>query len=304
MKARTHRVCLRSRRIRQHCTGGPPCQNCVRLGKETCEFVFTATSRKRVTRHKRNERDACGACRMKNTLCKGGPPCQECFQRKETCAFPIDSGSRKQPWKRCKSACQRCHSKKIRCTGAGPPCGTCTARGLESTCEFPKADIHTDNTASLEHCDVGKEPPRNYGLETHPIQRPESPVREGNDSGPLFCTHPFAAPDKRGACLNQSLEVTARSFQASNLTALSKPGEAPSLNVSSSDHAVDASSPGDRPSYEQLLDVLPGRELTDHLIKRYFTSISTVGLTHQIRRDKSTDKNLAILYHRCRHLRS
>ncbi|KAJ5330564.1 hypothetical protein N7476_000347 [Penicillium atrosanguineum] len=37
---------------------------------------------------------------------------------------------------RAKEACLPCRRRKIRCTGKGPPCGTCTARKSENECEF------------------------------------------------------------------------------------------------------------------------------------------------------------------------
>ena len=283
MAARTSTACETCRTTRKRCAGGPPCQNCVEPGKESCEFVLTATSRKRVAQQARIESDACGPCHTNSTLCRGGPPCEECVLRGNgTCTFELDSRSEKH-LARGRSACLPCRAKKIRCTGKGPPCVSCTLRGIESTCEFAKT-VHTKPTIShtpLCQSDIPAESSWNAVLEKAPVQQAESPLHEESDSSPSSYTSTFAALDTRRAFHDESKGVTTPLSKTSSLTALSELGRTPSPDVSSSDNAVDASSLAGCASYEQLLDVLPNREMIDHLIERYFTSISMVKLAYQ-----------------------
>ena len=253
MTAPAHAACQFCRKNKKRCTGGPPCQNCVKLRKETCDFVRTANRRKRIEHQARIESDACGPCRMKRAPCTGGPPCEECYLHDGLCTFELGSHHEE-------------HLLRI----------------------------------SQDQADVSVESPWSTILEMDPILQPESPAREECDSGPSFYTR--TALDTRRACCDQSLEATAPNSKPSNLTALSELSGAPSLNVGSSDNAVDASSPGGRASYEQLLDDLPSREVIDDLVERYFTSISTASLGYHEVWDIFTDNKLAVLYHRRRHL--
>jgi hypothetical protein len=175
-------------------------------------------------------------------------------------------------------ACQRCLSKETCYTGKEPPRRTYAVGGPESTCEFPNTEVLIDNTASPDHYDIATE--SDYGLEMDSIKRPESPVDEESDSTLPSYTATIAVFDGTLPCLDSFLEVTLPHSKDSSLTALSGLSEAPIVNANSSDNAVDASSLEDRVSYEQLLDVLLGQEIVDHLIERYFRSISTVELTH------------------------
>ncbi|KAJ5751382.1 uncharacterized protein N7511_008347 [Penicillium nucicola] len=181
-----------------------------------------------------------------------------------------------QRFSRRRSACLRCRGKKARCTGKGFPCGTCTASGLGSTCEFPKTETHAEDTASPNHCNITTKSPRKDVLGPDQIQRPERSVREGCDIESISFTSTFAALDRSPAGHDKSLGAATISPQTSSLTAISELSESSSLGLSSFKNAVDSSSPKDRPSYEQLFDVLPGREMIDHLIKTYFASISTL----------------------------
>ena len=94
MTARAHTACLYCRTNRKRCTGGPPCQNCVDFAKETCEFVLTAASRKRVVKHIRNESGACGACRTKTHSAKEDRRVESVFNTRRSVHLRLVLGAR------------------------------------------------------------------------------------------------------------------------------------------------------------------------------------------------------------------
>lgn len=148
---RTRISCQSGRKSRSHCIGGRPCENCVRLGKKNCELVHTLPGKNLAAPEKRPDRQACLESHKEDLL-----------RERRTCA------------------CLLCRLPKIRCTGGGPPYGTCTTGGVESTCVYMKTtkgdpeDIEMHTT----QCHSDGESFRNDVLEAEATQQPESILDE------------------------------------------------------------------------------------------------------------------------------
>jgi hypothetical protein len=281
MRNHVRAACRCCRKSRRRCIGGPPCDNCVRSGNESCEFVYNTTSRKPVAQGKRLEHCACRTCRMKKAVCSGGPPCENCVgDEKKTCAFGIDYHRKEHPKKRRISACLPCSLRKVRCTGTGPPCGTCTTRGVESTCEFtnsPKRNPKNTATHTTHHeSDDAAESYWNADPDNEPSQEPESTLYERSDN--KTSPYTFTSLDTRPAHPDNSLKCKKPLSVISSVTSLSDLTKTAGLDASDLDEC--AASLVGCTSYEELLDVLPRRQKIDCLIEGYFTSISMVKLAN------------------------
>lgn len=262
-------ACQSCRRNRTRCIGGPPCENCVRLGKDNCEFAHTLPSNEPVAQEIRPDGKSCLPCRMEKAVCNGGPPCENCVTKgREVYAFDLEPRKERRLRKNCTRACLPCRLRKIRCTGGGPPCGTCTTRGVESTCEFTKntnGGSQDKGMHTMQHQSDGDgESPGDPILET------ETPS-----------LNPLTTLDMNAACRNESLGCSEASSTTSNVTPLSGLSKTPSLVVSGSDKGAHAASLVGCCSHMKLLDVLPSCQRMDCLIEKYFTSISMVKLIYQ-----------------------
>ncbi|KAI3286512.1 hypothetical protein DTO002I6_8183 [Penicillium roqueforti] len=159
-----------------------------------------------------------------------------------------------------------------------PPCEACTSRGSESTCEFvktPKGDPETTTTHTPQHQSDGAAEPRwNAVAESEPIQQPESTLNVGTDNRPLPYT--LTAVDARRVRRNESLGCSELRSATNSATSLPDLSETSSLEASDSDGSSHASSETGCSSYDELLHVLPSRQMIDSLIVKYFSSISTL----------------------------
>ena len=277
-RART--ACQSCRQKRSRCIGGPPCENCVQLKKENCEFAYTPPGKKLVELATRSGSNACLLCRTEKTFCNGGPPCENCVaEGREVCTF--DLKTHKDSKKKSSGACLPCRLRKICCTGGGAPCGTCTSRGVESTCEFSETTkddpeeigIHTTQSLSSE----SGEPPRNAVMKADTIQPPESILEERpKNRSPNTDT----TLDTGLVCRNKSLGCSELLSTISNGNPLSDLAKSPSLVGSDSGNGAHPTLTGCS-SKGELLGVLPNRLMIDYLIERYFESISKVKLVYQ-----------------------
>ncbi|CAG7949969.1 unnamed protein product [Penicillium salamii] len=172
-----------------------------------------------------------------NTSCTGGPPCEECVEGRYMCSFDTERHREDHLHKGRSSACIPCRIRKTRCTGRVPPCEACTSHGSESTCEFVKTTKGTDNRPS-----------------------------------PSTLT----AVDARRVRHNESLGCSEPRSTTNSATFLPDLSENPSLEGSDSDGSSHASSQIGCSSYDELLHVLPSRQMIDSLIGKYFSSISTL----------------------------
>ncbi|CAG8875815.1 unnamed protein product [Penicillium salamii] len=275
MQARAYRACETCRRSRRRCTGGPPCEACLERGKQTCKFIATAPRSKSFGQHARLDTDACLLCRSKNALCTGGPPCEECVEGSDMCSFDTEPHIEDHLGKGRRSACLPCRIRKVRCTGRVPPCEACTTRGSESTCEFvktTKGDLETKTMHIQHQSDGAAEPYWNAVTETEPIQQHESTLSVGTDNARSPYT--LTAHDTRRVRRSESLDCTEQLSTTRSVTSLSDLSRTPSLDASDSDGGAHASSLVSCSSYDEILHVLPSRQMIDSLIGRYFSSIS------------------------------
>lgn len=271
VRTRARTACQSCRKTRTRCIGGPPCENCIRLRKENCEFVHTPSSKKLVAPKTRPERNACLPFRMKKALCNGVPPCEKCVaEGREDCAFGLESHKEGRPRKRRTWACLPCRLGKIRCTGGGAPCGTCTSRGVESTCEFietTKDDPEDTRMHTIQGQSNGNsESSRNAVMEAETIQQPDSTLDERPENRPSPNT--FTALDTRQVCRKESLSCSETLSIISNVNPLSDLSKSPSLDGSDSDKGAHPASLIGCSSHGELLDVLPNCQMIDCLIER------------------------------------
>ena len=277
MQARAYRACETCRRSRRRCTGGPPCETCLERGKQTCEFIATAPRSKSFGQNARLNTDACLRCRSKNAICTGGPPCEECVEGSDMCSFDTERH-------------REDHLHKGRSSA-------CTTRGSESTCEFvktTKGDSETTTTHTPQHQSDGAAEPRwNAVAESEPIQQPESTLNVGTDNRPSPYT--LTAVDARRVRRNESLGCSKLRSATNSATSLPDLSETSSLEASDSDGSSHASSETGCSSYDELLHVLPSRQMIDSLIVKYFSSISTVNIAYQECCDLLIHKTLVIL---------
>lgn len=229
-------------------------------------------------------RTACQSCRKTRTRCIGGPPCEKCVaEGREDCTFGLESHKEGRPRKRRTWACLPCRLRKIRCTGGGPPCGTCTSRGVESTCEFietTKDDLEDTRMRTIQGQSNGNsESSRNAVMEAGTIQQPDSTLDERPENRPSPNT--FTALDTRQVCRKESLSCSETLSTISNGNPLSDLSKSPSLDGSDSDKGAHPASLIGCSSHGELLDVLPNCQMIDCLIERYFESISAVKLVYQ-----------------------
>ena len=283
MRTRARTACQSCRKTRTRCIGGPPCDNCIRLRKENCEFVYTPSSKKLVATEPRPVRDACLPCCMEKALCNGGPPCENCVaEGREVCAFDLKSHKEVRPRKRRTWACLPCRLRKIRCTGGGPPCGTCTSRGVESTCEFietTKDDPEDTRMHTIQGQSNGNSESSRNAVMEEAIQQPASTPDERPENWPSPNT--LTALDTRQVCRKKTLICSETLSTISNGNPLSDLSKSPSLDGSDSDKGAHPASLIGCSSHGELLDVLPNCQMIDCLIERYFESISTVKLVYQ-----------------------
>ncbi|KAJ6091042.1 hypothetical protein N7499_002873 [Penicillium canescens] len=166
-------------------------------------------------------------------------------------------------------------ARAARSTWQGPDLPACRAAPRKSAALAKEFRVYHVLSVELKvRSDIPAESSWNAVLEKAPVQPAESRLHEEAYSIPSSYTSTLAAIDTRQAFHDESKGVTTPLSKTSSLTALSELGRTPSPDVSSSDSAVSPSSLAGCASYEQLLDVLPNREVIDHLIERYFTSIS------------------------------
>lgn len=283
VRIRARIACQYCRKSRSRCTGGPPCENCVRFGNENCGFVYIPHRKKPVAQETRPDNHACRSCRTKKAPCNGGPPCENCVvDGSDVCEFSFEPHGENRLRKSRTLACLPCRKRKVRCTGGGPPCGTCTTRGVESTCEFEKTTQgDRDNTAMHKHQNQSKGAVKSSWdavSETDPVQQPNSTLYEGSDNkpSPYTCT----ALDARPICHDESLGCSEPLSTISSVNHLSDLSKTPSLDVSDLDEDAHAALPVGCSSYGKPLNVLPSPQMIDCLIERYFTSISMVKLTN------------------------
>ena len=300
MQARAHRACETCRRSRRRCTGGPPCQNCLERGKQTCEFIKTAPRSKSFGQNARLNTGACLLCRSKNAICTGGPPCEECVEGSGMCSFDTEPHRVDHLEKGRRSACLPCRIRKTRCTGRVPPCEACTARGAESTCEFgktTKGDLESMAMHTTQHhCDGAAESISNAVSGIEPMQQPESTLDIETDNAPSPYT--LTALETRKVRRSESLGCSEPRSTTRSATSLSDLSKTPNLEASDSDGSAHASSRIGCSSYNEILLVLPSRQMIDSLIGKYFSSISAVNLAYQECCDMLTHKTLAILCRR------
>lgn len=139
-----------------------------------------------------------------------------------------------------KAACLPCRQRKIRCTGKGPPCGTCTAREIGNSCEFAhETTAYPENTV------------------THALQ-------DASDGG------------GQPQIWNQSHDITNPPSPSSSVTTLSELSQTPSLNFSDTDEDADANSAVGCILFKQPLNALPSWEMIDNLKARYFANVFPV----------------------------
>ncbi|KAJ6089227.1 hypothetical protein N7499_004074 [Penicillium canescens] len=166
-------------------------------------------------------------------------------------------------------------ARAARSTWQGPDLPACRAAPRKSAALAKDLRVYHVLFVELKvRSDIPAESSWNAVLEKAPVQPTESPLHEESYSSPSSYTSTLAASDTRRAFHDESEGVTTPLPKTSRLTAPSELGRTPSPDVSSSDSAVGLSSLAGCASYEQLLDVLPNREVIDHLIERYFTSMS------------------------------
>ncbi|CAG8134281.1 unnamed protein product [Penicillium salamii] len=275
MQARAYRACETCRRSRSRCTGGPPCETCLERRKQTCEFIATAPRSKSFGQHARLDTDACLLWRSKNAICTGGPPCEECVEGSDMCSFDTELHIEDHLGKGRRSACLPCRMRKTRCTGRVPPCEACTIRGSESTCEFAKTTKGDPEltTMHINHqCDGAAEPCWKAVPETESMQQPESTLEIETDNAPSPCN--LTALETRKVRRSESLGCSKPRSTTSSATSLSDLSKTPSLEASDPDGSAHASSQIGCTSYDEILHVLPSRQMIDSLIGKYFTSIS------------------------------
>ncbi|KAJ6091095.1 hypothetical protein N7499_003246 [Penicillium canescens] len=158
-------------------------------------------------------------------------------------------------------------ARAARSTWQGPDLPACRAAPRKSAALAKDLRVYHVLFVELKvRSDIPAESSWNSVLEKAPVQPTESPLHEESYSSPSSCTSTFAAIDTRRAFHDGSEGVTTPLSKTSSLTAPSELGRTPSPDVSSSDSAVGPSSLAGCASYEQLLDVLPNREVIDHLI--------------------------------------
>ncbi|KAJ6093822.1 hypothetical protein N7499_003153 [Penicillium canescens] len=166
-------------------------------------------------------------------------------------------------------------TRAARSTWQGPDLPACRAAPRKPAALAKELRVYHVLFVELKvRSDIPAKSSWNAVLEKAPVQPAESPLHEGSYSSPSSYTSTLAAIDTRRAFHDESEGVTTPLSKTSSLTAPSELGRTPSPEVSSSDSAVGPSSLAGCASYEQLLDVLPNREVIDHLIERYFTSMS------------------------------
>ncbi|CAG7948677.1 unnamed protein product [Penicillium salamii] len=277
MQTRAHRACEACRRSRRRCTGGPPCETCLERGKQTCDFMATAPRSKSFGQNARLNTDACLPCYRKNAICTGGPPCEECVEGSHMCSFDTESHREDHLHKGRSSACIPCRIRKTRCTGRVPPCEACSTRGSESTCEFvkrTKGDLETTTMHIQHQSDSAAEPCWNDVTETEPIQQHESTLNVGTDNARSPYT--LTAHDTRSVRRSESLGCSEQLSTTRSIISLSDLSKTSSLEASDSDGSSHASSQIGCSSYDELLHVLPSRQMIDSLMVKYFSSISTL----------------------------
>ncbi|PLB43435.1 hypothetical protein P170DRAFT_514649 [Aspergillus steynii IBT 23096] len=93
----------------------------------------------------------CHQCRSRKVRCDGRPEtCSNCDRLQFSCSFQthsVDTGSSGRPERlRAKTACTRCHSLKVRCSGHVPSCVRCQKRG--KNCVYPSTSSVTGSSES------------------------------------------------------------------------------------------------------------------------------------------------------------
>ncbi|KAJ5300127.1 hypothetical protein N7508_007370 [Penicillium antarcticum] len=151
-------------------------------------------------------------------------------------------------------------ARAARSTWQGPDLPACHAAPRKSAALAKDLRVYHVLFVELKS-DIPAESSWNAVLEKAPVQPAESPLHEESYSSPSSYTSTLAAIDTRRAFHDESEGVTTPLSKTSCLTAPSELGRTPSPDVSSSDSAVGPSSLAGCASYEQLLDVLPNREL-------------------------------------------
>lgn len=269
MRDHAHAACQRCRKSKMRCIGGPPCDNCVRVSQETCEFAHRSQRKKPVIQE-RPEDYGCRPCRRKNTLCKGGPPCENCVLNEEACVFGFESRRKENSVKMRAFACLPCSLQKIRCIGTEPPCGTCTKRGVESTCKFTQPSKRNPKTTAT-HTSYHES---NHAAESPWKADPDSTLDENSDNRISPCT--FTPLDTRPVHRSESPSGSKSLFTICSVVPSSELSQNPSLDVTNSDENDQATSLVGYTSCEDLLGILPGRQIIKSLIEKYFASISMV----------------------------
>ncbi|CAG8309514.1 unnamed protein product, partial [Penicillium salamii] len=120
--------------------------------------------------------------------------------------------------------------------------------------------------------DGAAEPYWNAVTETEPIQQHESTLSVGTDNARSPYT--LTAHDTRRVRRSESLGCSEQLSTTRSATSLSDLSKTPSLEASDPDGSAHASSQIGCSSYDEILHVLPSRQMIDSLIGKYFSSIS------------------------------